>query len=97
VANSNGSNAVAPKRRFRYIEGTAATFQRVGIFRFWQSALDQKEMVMTFKNNRFRKIYAGDTGIYSIEEAPNLKDIRFEFIGNYYHEVFCNTAGILSI
>jgi hypothetical protein len=83
--------------KFNYADGTTAEFQQVGIFRFLSNVLDKKEMSYTFKNNRFRKIFGSDTGIYSIDESHFLKDIRFKFIGNYYHQVFCNTASILNI
>jgi hypothetical protein len=53
-------------------------------------------MVMTFKNNRFRKIYAHETGIYHLD-VTEFKDIRMQMSNNYYHEIFTGVAGILGI
>jgi hypothetical protein len=53
-------------------------------------------MVMTFKNNRFRKIYAHEAGIYHLA-MTEFKDIRMHMSNNYYHEIFTGLAGILGI
>lgn len=53
-------------------------------------------MVNTFKNNRFRKIYASQAGIYSIQ-AKKYRDIRMNLFSNYYYDIFCQETAILSL
>ena len=53
-------------------------------------------MVNIFKGNRFRKIYAQDAGIYSVQVAT-FRAMRMDLEGNSYYEVFGGRAGIMAM
>jgi hypothetical protein len=50
--------------------------------------------VNTFKNNHYRKIMVGATGVYSIRDLDldmKFSDIRIKLEGNTYHEITAST------
>jgi hypothetical protein len=88
-------NATSTARRLPFASGTVARYQRIGIF-LLENDLAVPGMVNMFRGNRFRKIYARDAGIYSVQ-AIGFRTIRMHLEGNYYHEVFGDLAGIMAI
>jgi len=88
-------NASSTARRMPFTTGLVSRHQRVGIF-LLQNELSVPGMVNTFRGNRFRKIYAHDAGIYSVQTS-GFRSIRMHLEGNYYHEVFGDMAGIMGI
>jgi len=52
--------------------------------------------VNIFKNNRFKKIFAKNVGVYSLW-PEDFSDIRFLMEGNSYSNIFGNDASVLSM
>ena len=88
-------NASSTARRMPFATGPVSRYQRVGIF-LLQNELSMPGMVNTFRGNRFRKIYGHHAGIYFVQTS-GFRSIRMHLEGNYYHEVFGDTAGIMGI
>ena len=88
-------NRSSTARRLPFAPGPISRHQRVGIF-LLQNELSEAGIVNIFRGNRFRKIYGHHAGIYYVQTKSS-RSIRMHLEGNYYHEVFGDTASIMGI